>query len=244
MFQSTRNLSLPFTTMLNGGLMTILPGVALTVAGCAGALIADELKARRLRGVFKIAASLGFVLVGFSSWSPGEHVSLLQAGLIAAAIGDAALIGRDKRALLAGIAAFAMTHLLYSAAFMTRIVQRPGINAAIGLALGLGGAAVAGHLAWTWLAPHVRSLKTAVRAYTALATLMCGLSLAALVAWLGTAYMTIAAAACAGAVLFCVSDAAVARDRLLGPSQADRRWGLPVYYVAQLLLAWVAVRGF
>jgi uncharacterized membrane protein YhhN len=41
----------------------------------------------------------------------------------------------------------------------------------------------------------------------------------------------------AGAVLFYLSDLAVARDRLVVKRFASRAWGLPAYYAGQLLLA-------
>jgi uncharacterized membrane protein YhhN len=44
-----------------------------------------------------------------------------------------------------------------------------------------------------------------------------------------------------GAVLFFVSDVAVARDRFVEPSWKNRAWGLPAYYAGQLLLAWGAL---
>jgi uncharacterized membrane protein YhhN len=42
--------------------------------------------------------------------------------------------------------------------------------------------------------------------------------------------------------LFFISDLAVARDRFVAPSFANRSWGLPSYYAGQLLLAW-AISG-
>jgi hypothetical protein len=44
--------------------------------------------------------------------------------------------------------------------------------------------------------------------------------------------------AAAGAVLFYVSDLAVVRQVFVVPGSADWLWGLPLYYLAQLLLAW------
>ena len=41
-----------------------------------------------------------------------------------------------------------------------------------------------------------------------------------------------------GAVCFMASDVAVARDRFVVRSVANRLWGLPLYYFAQLLMAW------
>ena len=40
------------------------------------------------------------------------------------------------------------------------------------------------------------------------------------------------------AVMFAASDIAVARDRFVARSFRNRAWGLPAYYVAQLILAW------
>ena len=45
-----------------------------------------------------------------------------------------------------------------------------------------------------------------------------------------------------GALLFYVSDLAVARDRFVAPGFANRLWGLPLYYTATLILA-ATVRG-
>jgi uncharacterized membrane protein YhhN len=44
--------------------------------------------------------------------------------------------------------------------------------------------------------------------------------------------------AAAGAVLFYLSDLAVARHRFVRPAFLNRAWGLPAYYAGQLLLAW------
>jgi len=41
-----------------------------------------------------------------------------------------------------------------------------------------------------------------------------------------------------GASLFFVSDLAVARDRFVARAFVNRLWGLPAYYIAQLLVAW------
>jgi hypothetical protein len=45
-----------------------------------------------------------------------------------------------------------------------------------------------------------------------------------------------------GALLFFVSDLAVARDRFVSPGFANAAWGLPLYYAATLVLA-ATVRG-
>ena len=45
-----------------------------------------------------------------------------------------------------------------------------------------------------------------------------------------------------GGVLFYLSDLAVARHRFVAPGFVNRAWGLPTYYLAQLLIAY-AVHG-
>ncbi len=40
-----------------------------------------------------------------------------------------------------------------------------------------------------------------------------------------------------GALMFYISDLAVARDHFLAPSFANKAWGLPLYFGGQLLLA-------
>ena len=41
-----------------------------------------------------------------------------------------------------------------------------------------------------------------------------------------------------GAVMFTASDIAVVRDRFISKDFINRAWGLPLYYAAQLLIAW------
>ncbi|MDR9452217.1 MAG: lysoplasmalogenase family protein, partial [Acidimicrobiia bacterium] len=40
-----------------------------------------------------------------------------------------------------------------------------------------------------------------------------------------------------GAIAFFISDLAVARDRFVAPGFGNRVWGLPLYYLGQILLA-------
>ncbi len=42
----------------------------------------------------------------------------------------------------------------------------------------------------------------------------------------------------AGALAFYISDLSVARDRFVEAGFVNRVWGLPLYYLGQVLLAW------
>ena len=81
-----------------------------------------------------------------------------------------------------------------------------------------------------WLSPHLSGLyRFAVPAYVLAIVMMVSLSVAASVA---TGTWSLAA----GAVLFAVSDISVARDRFVSPGYVNRLWGLPLYYLAQIVL--------
>ena len=89
-------------------------------------------------------------------------------------------------------------------------------------------------LAWRvyrWLVPGVpRQLKPAVGAYCVVITTMVAIAV-------GTTVATGDARVAIGAVMFFVSDLSVARDKFVAPGFANRAWGLPLYYAAQLVLA-------
>jgi uncharacterized membrane protein YhhN len=91
--------------------------------------------------------------------------------------------------------------------------------------------ALAGGGALTWLWLHLGRRRIPVVAYIVAITAMVwgGMS----VSWAGALPWT----AAAGAILFYLSDLAVARHRFVRPSFVNRAIGLPAYYVGQLLLA-------
>ena len=85
--------------------------------------------------------------------------------------------------------------------------------------------------ALTWLWPHLGRRRAPVAAYIVAITAM---------VWGGVS-ATVAGAlpwmAAAGAVLFYLSDFAVARQRFVHPSFVNRVLGLPTYYAGQVFLA-------
>jgi uncharacterized membrane protein YhhN len=87
-----------------------------------------------------------------------------------------------------------------------------------------------------WLRPHLApTMRAPVTAYVSVISMM-------VAAAIGTHATSPAFPLLAGAIAFCVSDVSVARDRFVEPSFVNRAWGLPLYYVAQLLLAASAAR--
>lgn len=199
--------------------MSLAAALALAVvcAGLACHLWADATGHTRLRAAGKVAASCGFLALG-ALFARGRFGELVLAALCLSAIGDALLLSAAEGPFLAGVGAFLLAHLAYAAAFAPGSRIRPATVAIVAAA----GAAV---LAWLWR--RLGPMRIPVLAYTAAISLMLVLGLGSanpLVPW--------------GAVLFYLSDVTVARDRFVRPGLANRVTGLPMYYAAQVLLAW------
>ena len=201
--------------------------------GALGVLLAAE--ARRRPGVkllAKAAASAAFVALGALRWAPGDTAGAwIVLGLVLSAGGDLALT--RPRGLPAGMGLFLAAHVAYLGAWHALLpvgAWRWGLLAPLVLA-----AAVA--VRWLW--PYLGRLRWAVAAYVTVITLMVW---GALSVWRSGVYPAGAAIA-AGAVLFWLSDLAVARNRFVAEAFVNRAVGLPLYYAAQLLLALAVGRG-
>lgn len=178
----------------------------------------------------KPLASLGFValaLVGGALSSTFGQIMLVA--LVLCAAGDVLLIPMGRGlSFLAGLGCFALGHAAYAAAFGQRAVAPIPMGVAVLVMLAVGGATLA------WLRPHLPAeLRWPVRVYIAVISLMVALAAGASGA---SGDVRIAA----GAAAFAASDLSVARDRFVKPGFGNLIWGLPLYYAAQLLLAWTA----
>ncbi len=210
--------------------MTLFAALALSTSVTVALLIEVHRRGNRVaEWVLKPLASTGFLAAavangahrtGFGKW--------LLAGLICAWWGDVLLLSRAKRTFLAGLVAFLLGHVAYGVAFVERGVGWPSVG--VGLALMAGPAYLAGR----WILPGVSSpMHAPVLAYMAVITVMVALAAGTVSAhgggWIGV-----------GAVAFYLSDLSVARDRFLAPGWTNKLWGWPLYYGAQLVLAWCA----
>jgi len=84
---------------------------------------------------------------------------------------------------------------------------------------------------WRWLSPNLPTdMRLPVQAYFLVISVMTALACAVS----GAGGPPVVAA---GAIAFTASDISVARDRFVHPEFANRAWGLPLYYLAQVLLA-------
>ena len=204
-----------------------MPGVAFlipVVVGLAVFLAAERHRWPILAVIGKSLASLGFLVLGWSRLRAGSTVdAYLVLGLALCLAGDLVLLAR--RLFAAGLAAFLLGHLAYLAAFHALVPAREWRFA---LAAPVVSASV---LVTVWLWPHLGRMGPAVLAYVAVITAMVWGALATGVSG------PLPASAAGGAVLFYLSDLAVARQRFIRPSFSVRAVGLVAYYVGQVLLA-------
>lgn len=200
---------------------------AACVAAVAGLLWTEHRGQHRWRAPLKLAASSCFVAL---AWALGALQSAygqwLLAALLLGWVGDALLLSERSGWFMAGLLSFLLSHGAFAAAFAVGGLAAQGVLAA------LPPAAATAWAVWRWLGPRLQgALRLAVPVYVAAILVMCCAAAghaAARGAWL----------ALAGALLFALSDLAVARERFVARGFANKLWGWPTYFSAQLLLAW------
>jgi uncharacterized membrane protein YhhN len=208
-------------------------GELMTVVGLAGLLLGEWKKRPGLRAVSKPFASLGFIVaaVGFGAFD-SDYGKVIFAGLVLGAIGDVCLLGKTKGAFIAGLVSFLLGHVAYVAAFSalpistSHAVIAAAVMATVMVAIG------------RWVFPHAPDMRAPIAIYMLVIAVMCVVAIGAGAA--GAPWMIPV-----GAVMFAASDIAVVRDRFVSPGFVNRLWGLPLYYAAQLIIAWsiMAVNG-
>lgn len=204
--------------------MTSLVLIAIISGAVVSLLVAARSGERDLEVLSKTLASASFVVLGVTLWSAGDPVgSWIVVGLALCAVGDVLLLWR--RTFYAGVAAFLAGHLAYIAAFAVSlpIGEWPILPAGPVLLSSLG--------AVSWLWPHLERRRPAIGAYIAVITIMVWGALAT------GASRTLSWTAAVGAVLFYLSDLAVARNRFVRADFINRAVGLPLYYSGQILIA-------
>ncbi len=200
--------------------------VLICLAATAALLWAELHQSQRARAAFKLVASTAFVAIAWQldARSTGYGRCILVA-LALSWVGDMLLLSGRSRVFLSGILAFLLAHIAFTVAFL----RCPFDARALGIALLLMAGFGAGMLRWLW--PHLtRFYQPALIAYVAALVAM---SAAAIGVGVATGTWQIAA----GALMFATSDIAVARNRFVAPGPANKAWGLPLYYGAQVLLA-------
>jgi uncharacterized membrane protein YhhN len=197
--------------------------VSVTAASVVSLLGAIRSNDRTLEAISKTVASASFVALGFARWSSGDPVGAwFIAGFVLCAAGDVLLL--HDRTFDLGLIAFLLGHLVYVAGFRTALPLGQW-SPIILIPLALAGVAV---LSWLW--PRLGRRRGPVAAYVAAITAMVWGGVSA------TAAGALPWMAAVGAVLFYLSDLAVARQRFVHASFVNRALGLPLYYAAQILI--------
>lgn len=176
-------------------------------------------------GIAKALASFGFLATGLHvGILSTPHGQVLFGGLIFAWFGDVFLLSKAKPWFLAGLVAFLLGHVAYGISFWMRGIDGVALAVAAGVLL------LPARVVWGWLGPRAGALKGPVAAYITVISCMLALAVATFASQGGGLLL-------AGAALFYVSDLFVARERFVTPSFTNRLVGLPIYYLAQLILA-------
>jgi len=201
--------------------------VAACVVFASGLLLAERRRAGVARAVCKLGASSAFVAFALSLGAVSTtYGRLVLAALLLSWVGDALLLSSVERVFFAGLVAFLLAHVAYTVAFWT---TGPSLLVALAALLCFGAAGVV-TLRWLW--PHLSTGdRPPVVAYILVIVVMCASAA-------GSARAVGSLVPVVGAACFMASDVAVARDQFVARNLANRLWGLPLYYFAQLLLAW------
>lgn len=211
--------------------MNTLPASALVLSGtflatAVAALLWAELKSSRL-GIWLIkpVASTLFVITALLAGAlASSYGQLILLGLLLSWLGDVFLIPKRQLFFIAGLGSFLLAHVAFSGAFLLQPL------AVLPLALAAAVTVVFATIILRWLWPHLtHNFRPAVVSYLAAISLMFVLA-AGSVGATGPQLLV-------GAAMFAVSDIFVARDRFVSPSVANKLWGLPLYYGAQLIFA-------
>lgn len=207
------------------GFTTIVLGT-ICLANAALYIVAEWRNWQTIRWLAKMAASTAFVIIAVANGAAGSSYGrLILLALVFSWIGDALLLSLKSNFLLAGIAAFFFAH----AAFGAAIASQPLDAMWLAMSLVILSAAALAFLRWLWkyIGPFY---KVAVPVYLAAISVMTSLAIAASVASMSS-LLAIAA------ITFTASDVSVARNRFVERTIANKVWGLPLYYVAQILFA-------
>ena len=201
--------------------------IIVCVAAVAALLVAERRESQVGKWFTKPLASAAFIAVAVSSGAlDSVYGQLILVGLGLCLLGDVLLIPEGRLAVFrAGVFAFLAGHLALAAAFLTQPRSQAWLAvASVALVATLGSA-------WRWLGPNLpAAMRLPVQAYFVVIGCMAALACAVSGAG-GPAVVAV------GAIAFAASDIAVARDRFVRPGFANRAWGLPLYYLAQVLLA-------
>jgi uncharacterized membrane protein YhhN len=209
--------------MTNTGLLLALACVFSAIA----LVVAEWRESSSGKALFKGLASTAFIAFALECSALSTfYGQLIVLALALSWIGDMLLLSKESKIFLSGIAAFLIAHVMFAVSFATHPLDSTALIIALIIMVTFG------VLTMRWLWPHLPGFyKFAVSLYITAIALMCSLAISASVTSQFWLYAL-------GALIFAASDISVARDRFVKADIINRAWGLPMYYAAQLILAW------
>ncbi|WP_372781024.1 lysoplasmalogenase [Litorivivens sp.] len=199
--------------------------VALCLGSVALLLVFERQGIKRAEWLLKPLAALACIWAGLASGAlESDYGVWILVGLVLCMAGDVLLIPPGQGpAFLGGMLAFLLGHLAYAVGFWQWPLDAGRLLGAI-VAM-----AIVAFVVLRWLWPYLdKAFRVAVVAYVVVISLMVCIAFAiSEVNWLIPA----------GALAFAVSDLAVARNRFVAPGFGNRLWGLPLYFISQLMIA-------
>lgn len=198
----------------------------MSLAGSA-AYVAARFRDNASAAAFaKIVASTAFIAIAMVNGAMESiYGRFIVIALVLSWIGDVLLLSLKSNLLIAGVASFFLAHIAFTMAFATRKMNATAGVVALVFVVILGIAV----LRWLWNYLDGR-YRIAVSLYFAAIGIMVVFAFAAGV---GSSMLMVAV----GAVAFAISDISVARERFVRRSILNKAWGLPLYYLGQVLLA-------
>ena len=202
-------------------------GIYLTIASVFALLIAIYRESTIGICITKPLASLGFLITAvYAGALNTNYGTAVLAALVLSWWGDVLLIPKSKKIFLLGILSFLLGHVGFIVSFAIRGIYFDWALYAASVVLPLA------FIIAKWLLKHVDGkMKIAVIAYILVIATMV---IAAFGAYPSDQLYLLPLAA----IMFFVSDLAVARHRFVKASFLNKLWGLPLYYGAQLLFAY------
>lgn len=203
-------------------------------AGLVTALLGEYRSSTRITVAGKFSAATAYIAAALSLGATlTVYGRVMLLGMVFCWLGDLFLVSRQSRQLfLSGLVSFLAGHVAYTVAFVTRGIDTGAVLWAV-ILMSLFGWRVG-----VWLFPHVNpNMRLPVWLYLAAISIM-------MVMAAGTQAFNSDIFILLGAMLFVLSDLAVARNRFVEPAFVNRAVGLPLYFGAQLCLAAsVAIRA-
>lgn len=208
----------------------MVTGTTFTIAVCliaCAALVFSEFRGWKIgKAVLKIVASTSFLALALQlNATASAYGQLILVALGLSWVGDVFLLSQKSRLFLLGLASFLLAHLIFAIAFAS--LPTDGAALVVGLVL----MSCLGIVVLAWLWSHLKAIyRVAVTAYVTAIVAMCALAISASAAsgmWM----------LALGALMFAISDVAVARSRFVVTGASNKLWGLPLYYGAQIILA-------